>query len=55
MDAEVERLAKVIIKKQKSLDTFDEKKEGSSSRTDLLQEITMLEQRLAKRVLSCYK
>jgi len=51
MNAEINRLAKIIIKQENNLETFDEKKEGSSARQDLLMEIERLKERLANAVL----
>jgi len=51
MNAEINRLTKIIIKQENNLETFDEKKEGSSARQDLLMEIERLKERLANAVL----
>jgi len=51
MNAEIERLAKIIIKQENKLDNFDQKKEGSSAREDLVDEIEKLKERLANSVL----
>ena len=51
MNAGINRLAKIIIKQENNLETFDEKKEGSSARQDLLMEIERLKERLANAVL----
>ena len=51
MNAEINRLANIIIKQENNLETFDEKKEGSSARQDLLMEIERLKERLANAVL----
>ncbi|HUU87268.1 MAG TPA: hypothetical protein VMX17_05900 [Candidatus Glassbacteria bacterium] len=51
MNTEIERLAKIIARQEKSLETFDQKKEGSSARQDLLMEIIRLKERLANAVL----
>lgn len=51
MNAEIERLAKIIVKQENNLETFDQKKEGSSAREDLHCEIIRLKERLANAVL----
>lgn len=55
MNIEIDRLAKSIKRKEKELETFDQKKHGSSAREDLHGEIIRLKERLAIKVLSLYK
>lgn len=55
MTPEINRLAKSIKRMEKDLETFDEKRRGSSARQDLVDDIARLKERLAIKVLSLYK
>jgi predicted nucleic acid-binding Zn-ribbon protein len=55
MNAEIERLTKSINRMEKELDTFDQKRHGSSARQDLVDDIIKLKKKLADKVLSFYK